>query len=256
MKNILILDPIRKGNKDSVLLADYLANAGFTINRPEDIRQFIKSLDFGQNLPDAVLYLHALDDAFFQELISALDFYGIPIFNPPVSVRNTSDRLWLKLQLKKNLLPTPDFFYGHPMQFKKQWDGKVLKLRDGEDNLVMLVDKRIHTQDRIVFLEELIHLPKGYVDSIFVVGDDVFQTAKNDALGLYPQQNVDGEKELDPALAEMARRIGAITGLAFYSVDFVDGRIIDVNAFPNIFWERSFPAVSAFLKKSLTVAAG
>lgn len=249
--DILVLDFLTKGNRDSSYLASFLEKDGFSVKRPIDIREFIKSMDFSYGLPKTVLYLHPLEEEFFKDFVSALDLYGVPFFNSLEGINLVSDRLLLKLTLERNDLPTPDFFYGHPSQFKKQWKGKVLKLRNGEDNLVLLVDHDIHTQDRVVFLEELIELPKGYVDTIFVVGDDMFQTAKNDSLGLYQKQDLFGERELNSELASLAKKVGEVTKLTFFSVDFVGGKIIDVNPFPNIFWDRSFPAITNFFKRFL-----
>lgn len=249
--DILVLDFLKKGNRDSSFLVSFLKERGFSVDKPSDIREFIKSTDFSKNLPRAVLYLHPLEEEFFKDFITALDLYGVPFFNSLYGIDLVSDRLRLKLALKKNNLPTPDFFYGHPSKFDKPWKGKILKLRNGEDNLVLFVDHDIHTQDRVVFLEELVELPKGYVDTVFVVGDDMFQTAKNDSLGLYPKRDLFGEKELDPELALLAKKVGTTTNLTFFSVDFVEGKIIDVNPFSNIFWDRSFPAIADFFEKVL-----
>ncbi|GEM_PF-5009263 len=249
--DILVIDFLKKGNRDSSFLVSFLKEKGFSVDKPSDIREFIKSTDFSNNLPRSVLYLHPLEEEFFKDFITALDLHGVPFFNSLHGIDLVSDRLWLKLTLKKNNLPTPDFFYGHPSKFNESWRGKILKLRNGEDNLVLFVNHDIHTQDRVVFLEELIQLPKGYVDTIFVVGDDMFQTAKNDSLGLYPKQDLFGEKDLDPELAFLAKKVGEVTNLTFFSVDFVGGKIIDVNPFPNIFWDRSFPAIARFFNKFL-----
>lgn len=251
---ILLLDFLQKGNRDSTYLADFLRESGFEVERPKDIRQFVKATDFAERLPAAILYLHPLAEPFFRDLISTFEIYGIPIFNSIASVNKTSDRLWLKSALKKSGLPTPDFFYGHPRFFKDNWERKVLKLRNGEDNLVMLVDHKIHSQDNLVFIEEWIHASKGYVDTVIVVGDDIFQVAKNDSFGLYPILDLKGEMKSEPGLFSLARETGRLTGLVFYSVDFIDGKIIDVNAFPNIFEERSFPGIADFLKRNVATS--
>lgn len=248
---ILLLDPLKKGNRDSKFLSEYLEKeGGFIIERPEDLRSFIKSLDLMHSVPDAVLYLHCIEDDFFKDLITALEVFNVPIFNSLSSIRNCSDRLWVKKRLLENNIPTPDFFYGPASNCTVSWKRKILKVRNGEDNLVVLLENRpIHAHDRMIFLEEWIALPKGYIDTIFVVGKDMFQTAKNDSFELYEKKNLHGEFPLDPQLANIAARIGDITELVLYSVDFADGKVIDINPFPNIFWERSFKPIADFLKE-------
>lgn len=218
--------------------------------RPRHMVEFVKlaglsSIQPKEVLPALIVNLHFQQQNQVKEVMRAAETAGISMINKYSAAAKTSHRLSIAQLLRRNEIPAPDFYFGHPRAIPEEF-GEIVIYKQLEGHLVLqMVRGMFHSLEELVYVEKMIPNPAKALRSVYCVAGLVFTVEKPDDF----HQTGIGEKKLTETTdrdREIAVKIGQITGLEIFNVDIIvngDGKyvVIDVNAWPNFFFYE--PAV-------------
>lgn len=113
--------------------------------------------------------------------------------------------------------------------------GEEVILKDLRGHLVLKVKaETITSREELIYCERIVPNPSGTIRTVYSICGMVFTREKYDALGNGERKKRGGVAN-DAKEVSITKQIQTITGLDFFNADFLDGVVIDVNAFSNFF---------------------
>lgn len=253
MRKILILDMSDNVAKN---IQDGLDLRGFETRRMCSLIQFGRSIAMtstssgmvvfaGGMKPDLIINFHSQNTKSVRRVLGLAELCGIRVMNSTATHELCDNRMRLLYALRGAGMVVPDFFYGHPLLIPDVLGDEVV-CKDPAGHLVIRARRdSISGREELVYCEALARNQEGNIRSVYRIGQCIFTMEKADVLGknrqAEPKQVANDSKE-----TTMVSNLCTLIGLDYCNVDFIDGIIIDVNCFPNIF--RYPTAVTAIVE--------
>ncbi|KKW22161.1 MAG: hypothetical protein UY62_C0010G0022 [Parcubacteria group bacterium GW2011_GWF2_50_9] len=252
MKKILILDMSDRVAGD---IEDKLCAKGLTAQRMCSLIQFGQSVAItatSPNMtilvnsmqPDIILNFHSQNTETVERTLQLAERCGVRIVNCNTARALCADRARLLPTLRSEGMTVPGFFYGHPSQLLASMKGECI-CKDPVGHLVIRTNcGAISSREELVYCETLVPC-NGVVRSVYRVGKLTFTMEKSDTLGkgrVLPSERVESKGAEIAVVDSICKH----ADLDYCNVDFINGTVIDVNCFPNIFRHRD--AVDAIVE--------
>jgi glutathione synthase/RimK-type ligase-like ATP-grasp enzyme len=234
-----------------------LRRAGSIVECPPHNVAFAKTVGITRDgwkhgfAPDLIVNLHYECTPLILEALQLAEATGTFVVNRPSCLAQVQDRVRLRCTLLREKIPMPDFYYGHPTHIPKSIGSRAVKKPNIGHLVAMVGTQGIHTHDESVHLERVVPNRKGVVRSVYYVFGFTFTVVKSDTLQTRNRTKYDAEDDSNEI--KIVERLAHVMQLDVFGVDFIGGRVIDVNAFPNFFFHRE--ARKVFVKKVMQLAA-
>lgn len=235
MREIVLVDI---GNfLDTRIIDKALVENNFSIMRPYDSIVLETIIDKRkENLIFLVLYYNFLQLKWLMPLLSMAQKKGHIVTNIPSNIKLMLDYPKRAKILEKNGFIVPRYFFGKANEIPKNFSQKVV-YKSQRENLTILCDKNaIHSLNDNIYIETQILNRSKTIVTVYDIFGYVYVRLKEDALQTKTKLRQLVNKDDYQYEIEVAKKIQAMFGLAFYNIEFVNGYIIDVNTIANFYY--------------------
>jgi len=240
-KRILIVDIGSDYQKDVSELVKLLEEKGIKVDRPNCLKDFARLIGISQNgwlkgIPPIIFNLHFESRFPVRETLRVAEAVGIRVLNSSKAVNLCQDRLSMLNFLRKGGIAIPEFYFGHPLGIPEDFGSQVV-IKNPKGHLVMKIERgKIHSLEEVIYCEKIIDNPTDYIVTVYCIFGNIFSARKFDSLKTERR----GKEVIKTDLVhrDIIEKIGRMTGLEFFGVDFIGNVVIDVNPFPNFFFYK------------------
>jgi len=228
---------------DTRIVDTVFTERGIGIARPRDREaveaQILRGTSGEEPSPDLILVLYYTGNQlkWLLPLLRRAEEKGLQVVNTAANLTLFSNYPLRSQELAQHGFSVPESYHGRPSGIPASL-GDMVVWKSQQSRLTILCPRTgIHSLEEDVYVEERVPNPEKRVLTLYWVAGCLYARWKEDPL-LTSQRTRTLVSDLGSFGDEVAsvRRVASTFGLTFFNVEFIGGRIIDVNTIANIFY--------------------